>query len=155
MMNPYAAPQSAEPSSATQWHVPNGDEGIVTPEIVEAMAQTRPWVSFFGVLGLICCGLGLLSTLWNLAAFGNVVMGVQIGFALISLALMVLYLVPCTLLLRYGGAIKLLQQGHGVDALTDALRHQKAFWRYVGWMSIVLLVVYAIAAAVMFSAMGL
>ncbi len=149
MLNPYAAPQS-EPSR----FAPRADDPVVTSEIVEVMAQTRPWVLFFGVLGLVGCGFVLLSSLWNLVTFGGLHQGVQAGFALLSLAVVILYLVPCLLLIRYGNAIAELEQTHAVDALTDALRHQKAFWRYVGWMSIVLVVVYAIAAAAMFSIMG-
>ncbi|HWB80988.1 MAG TPA: hypothetical protein VG755_38760 [Nannocystaceae bacterium] len=126
----------------------------VTPEIMEAMSQTRPWVVFLGVLGIIVCVLMVGGSLWNAIQFGSVDSLFMLS-GLFSMAIAALYLFPCIALLRYGGAIRGMQLGQGIDALTDALRHQKSFWRYTGVFGIVMLAIYAFVAVGMLVWSGL
>lgn len=139
--NPYAAPLSPFPNNA----VAVEHDRLVTPEIMEAMTKTRPWVVFLGVLGLIGCVLIIGSSMWNAMRFGALD-GLFMISGLASIAVAALYLFPCITLIRYGGAIKGMQLGRGVDALTDALRYQKSFWRFAGVLAIVMLSIYAVAA---------
>lgn len=139
--NPYAAPTSPYPHSVAAVD----PDRLVTPEIMEAMTKTRPWVKFLGVLGSIGCALIVGSSMWNAMRFGAAD-GLFMISGVVSLAVAALYLFPCIMLLRYAGAIRGMQLGQGVDALTDALRYQKSFWRFVGVLAIVMLVLYAVMA---------
>jgi hypothetical protein len=147
--NPYAAPMSPLPTAAAVLD----EDRVVTPEIMEAMAQTRPWVSFLGVLGMIVVVLMVASSLWSVVMMGSLD-GFMLLSGTLSLAVAALYLFPCIALVRYGGAIKRMQYGAGLEALTDALRRQKSFWRYTGVLAIVVLALYGVMAAGMFMWMG-
>src|SRR6185503_13946122 len=104
--NPYAAPLSPLPSHAVAVEA----DRLVTPEIMEAMAKTRPWVTFIGVLGVIVCVLMAASSLWGVIQLGSLD-GFMFLSGLLSLGMAAIYIFPSVALLRYGGAIKGLQLG--------------------------------------------
>ena len=141
--NPYAAPIS---DAAPRARVTLDEDRLLTPEIIEAMSQTRPWVVFLGILGFIGAGLLLLAGL-GLLLFGGFKQmgGAEMGFiSILYILFAVIYVFPSLYLYRYGASIKAMQQGYGVHALAEALGHQKSFWRLVGILSLIVVVIYAI-----------
>jgi hypothetical protein len=133
--NPYAAPVS---DAGRRDERGLDEDRLVTPEIREALEQTRPWVVFMAVLGFIGTGALVLMAV-GVFAFGTFV-GAGYGAAGFVACLYVgvagVYLLCALNLWRYGASIALLGQGYGVHALTEALRQQKAFWRIAGLATI-------------------
>lgn len=148
MENPYAAPVSdpgTGPGHPTQTQVPG--DAQVTPKVLAAMQQTRPWVLFIAILGFVLAafmGLGALAVAAAGSTFNAGPLGSSGGIlvAVIYLVIAAIYAVLSLRLYRYAGAIKMLTQGYGVHALEEALEHQKSFWRMVGIMAIVTLFAY-------------
>ena len=145
MANPYAAPitDHQRPQSSG---LPG--DALVTPGILDSMKQTRPWVLFLGILGFIAAGLMVLGGLGMLiagSAMGKAEMG---GLAALYIVLAVFYIFPSLYLYRYAGSIKLLLSGYGVHALEEALGHQKSFWKLVGILTAVMMVLYFVGIMV-------
>ncbi len=119
-----------------------------------AMSQTRPWVTFLAVLGFIGAGIMVLGGLAMVfAAPAGMPGGALLGLIYIIPA--VLYAVGSNILYRYRASIASLQAGYGVEALENALEHQKSFWRFTGLTSAVVLGIYmlGIVVAVIVAAM--
>lgn len=139
---------------------------------VEALRQTRPWVLFLAILGLVVTGLMLLGGLVMLAGgavaatqaassmgpSGPGAAGFMGGFmavmAVMYLVMAVLYLFPIIKLFKYAGAIARLSRSGAVRDLEDALQQQKSFWKFLGIMVLVIFTLYilAIIAFVVFGA---
>lgn len=118
-----------------------------------AMSETRPWVTFLAVLGFIGAGFMVLGGLAMVfAAPAEMAGGSFLGLIYIIPA--VLYGVGANILYRYRASIVSLQAGYGVEALENALEHQKSFWRFTGLTTAVVLGIYAlgIVGVVVFAA---
>ena len=133
---PAPAPQPAWAPAPAQ---PGGD---VSQEVVEILRKTKPWVRFISVLGFIGLALMLLGALAGMA------MSAKAGFGpvLIQLAAMLVVALiqfPALLFLsRYASRIgNLVNSGHPQD-LEDALAAQKSFWKYVGILTVVVIILY-------------
>ena len=138
MENPY---QSGEFAA----HAPSS--GVVTPGVLQALAATKPWVQFCSVIGFLCSGfmivLGLLMMVG--AAAGSMsgrgaampFAGFQIVMGIMYIVLSLLYLVPSIKLLKYGSSINRLLSGNSVADLENAMEQQRGFWKFVGIMLIV------------------
>ena len=143
---PPAANLSARP-------VASGGGATITPNMVQSLERTRPWVVFVGVLGMIGCGFIAIAAVVIIGA-GNA-MGLEgldgVGGAVLGavyLLLGFLYFFPSLYLLRYGRALKRIRGRGNVAAAEDALRYQLLFWRFVGIMAAVVLCVYAVIFAI-------
>ncbi len=147
-------------------HVPETELGIgatedgavmvgLTPLAQQYLEQTRPWVRFISIMTFVMAGLMLLLgvVMVSLAVFGGLVagdrgalgvLGSAIGggvMALVYLALACVYIAPGVYLSRYATAIKLLRANCNPGGLEDALEHQRSFWRFVGILTGISLVV--------------
>jgi hypothetical protein len=150
--NPYASPAAeAEPVGRAVVD----EDAVNSSEVIEVLKQTRSWVQMIGVLGYLGAG--------TLGAFGLAAMAFGgwrrfSGFSgwagVLYVAIAVMYVFPCMALLRYGRSIGDLQNGQGVPALVDALRHQKSFWRYAGVLTILFMVVSTYAFSVIGNVLG-
>jgi len=142
-IDPYAAPTSdLDPyrSSASN----GGDDARAAPHLVELLRQTKPWVTFLAIVGFVFAGLMVLLGLLMMVFGAAKPTKFPWPFGLVYLLLALLYIFPSLFLLRYGAAIRRLLDGNGMNALTDALREQKSFWRLVGIMTAVVLCIYAL-----------
>jgi hypothetical protein len=125
----------------------------VSPRMIASLDKTRPWVVFIAILMIIGCAFlvlaavimlamgSLLGISSELAPFG----GAAFGGAYLLMAL--LYLFPALYLWRYGRAIRRIGRGN-VAAMEDALEHQASFWRFVGIMGAVVIVIYLIVIVI-------
>jgi hypothetical protein len=147
-----STPNFYQPPSAPNYdEAPRAAPGAsaeVPGEVLDLLAQTRPWVRFLAVLGFIACGFLLLGALFVLAAGAAAGGGEKTLIGLIYLPLAVLYMFPSLFLWRYGGAIGELLAGGGVPKLVDAIRHQKSFWRLIGILTLVILCLYILIIVV-------
>jgi hypothetical protein len=150
MMNPYSAP------SATVAAPPHAS-GEASPGSMEALKQTRPWVLFLAILGLIGAGLAVLGSV-AVVAVATLAPGpeqISPALGLIYLVLVPLYVLPSVKLLKYSAAITKLMASGGLEELERALLEQKGFWKLVGIMvimTIALYIVLIIGAVAVFAA---
>ncbi|MES2705843.1 MAG: DUF4339 domain-containing protein [Verrucomicrobiota bacterium] len=146
MQSVYAAPGSV---------ITPVSHGAVSAEAVQALRETRPWVLLIAVMGMIGTALMLLGGLGMLAFAsmgtysgrgGNA--GVPFILAAVYLVAAVIYLYPLIKLFKYARAISALSRtGASVD-LENALRQQKSFWKFVGILFLIGIVIYVVALVV-------
>jgi hypothetical protein len=151
--------QRQEESFAFESAAPGGSAtggAVATDAMLAALAGTRPWVRLVSVLLFIGAGLGLLASLISMLAVGNVPGGPPaMLLGAIQVLACLLYLIPAWYLSRYAGALGSFLQGGAVAELEAALDHQKSFWKFVGILTLITMVlaVLGIAAAVLIPAL--
>jgi len=129
------------------------DEVLLTANGQKFLNQTRPWVRFLSIMFYILTTFTLLGGLTVLIvtmsgnlfnsennAFGQLPGG---GFelGLLYLVMAILYVPPGIFLSRYASAIKTLESTPASDVLERALKYQKSFWRYVGILTVIVLII--------------
>lgn len=136
----------------------------VTAATIEHLRRAKPWVRFFAVMCFIGSALlvvfGLLFAVMGSAlpsmfgGSGSPGVGIGVGIAYLLLAL--LYIFPGLYLWRYANAIDSLVQHPQSLTLEEAMKHQTAFWRFVGILSAVMISIYAVILVLMvlFGALG-
>ena len=121
--------------------------GVPGEAITGPLSQTRPWMKFLAVMGLISCGLVLLDGFFMLLGTSLVpnargVPGAPPGV----IALMVLfylagsfffYLVPSILLMRAARSLNGIEKQCDLDKIAAVAERQHKFWRYCGMLMIV------------------
>jgi hypothetical protein len=151
--------QNQEPMPASQ---PGAEtrEGMTTVILTRQaqlfLDQTRPWVRFVSIMVFIGAALMVLAAVVMIgltmagafaASSGSNPFGaagmVAVGFFYMMLAC--LYIAPGVFLSRYATAIRRLKETSASNALEDALKHQKSFWRFVGILMVIGLVITALA----------
>jgi hypothetical protein len=110
----------------------------VSPALVDLLTRTRPWTMFVAVLGLIGVGFMVLGAILILAASSKFGSG-GIGFimALLYLGMAAIYALPCIRLVQYSSAISQLRISPSARSLEIALDCQRSFWKTVGIMILV------------------
>ena len=84
-------------------------------------------------------------------------LGVSGGFAtgivggVVYGALALVYLIPSVFLSRYASDIARLRSSLRVQDLEEALQSQKSFWKFIGIATIVMIVLYVLLLAVVFT----
>ena len=131
-------------------------DAVATDAMLAALAATRPWVHLVSVLLFIGAGLGMLAALISMLAVGHAPGGppaVLVGGVQVLACL--LYLVPARYLYSYAGALGSFLQGGAVAELEAALDHQKSFWKFVGILTLIsmVLAVLGIVAAILIPAL--
>ena len=147
-LNPYSAPVSDAPAPRVL-----GDDALVTPRILEAMRQTRPWVTFFAVLGFIATGFSVIAGIGFIASTRSEFQGAG-EFGLVYLLIAGLCGVGAGFLYRYRTSIVALERGGGVSALEGTIEAQKSFWRFIGISSAVALGLYVVVIGVFIFSMS-
>ena len=136
--NPYRAPTAASTS-----FVDESSGGVVTARILELLAQTRPWVRFFSVLLFIAAGLMFIMA--PAVVFLGDMGPMQRAAGIVYFVFACVYIPPAVYLGRYAGRINELLASRGVSDLEGALQAQKSFWRFVGIVAAVILILYVFA----------
>lgn len=143
--NPYMPPGSQ--LSAPPMASVAGGEGISAISL-DHLRNTRPWVRLLAILGFI--GSAFLVIFALVIMVGGGFMGEQfqgamgIGVGLAYLLFAVLYIYPSLCLWRYATSIQALLSTRRSADLDAALGQQKSFWRFVGIIAAVMLVIYAL-----------
>jgi len=124
------------------------DQPTVTANMVQYLDQTRPWVRFLSVLMFIGLGFMILGALFVLVAGASMSKGMPTALlSVVYLLLAGLYAPPAVFLWKYATAIKSMDQRQA-GGMEEALQAQKSFWRYIGILSLVVMIIYAIGLAV-------
>lgn len=131
----------------------------VSDNMLESLRATRPWVKFLAIVGFVLCALMALVALAFLGG-SSMMKGPMAGFGpvmgVIYLLFVLLYFFPCLYLYKYAGAISRIPEG-GQAAMEDALARQKSFWKFIGILTAIVLVLEVlilIASIVMTVVMG-
>ncbi len=121
------------------------------PPLLDALRGTRPWITFFAVLGLIVsclAGFGGVRAVLFSAGFWPRAQGV--GMVLTS----IVYFLPASYLLLYRGAIQRTLIGGGIPTLTMALKYQKSFWRTSGIITLLMFALYLVVVVIAYIAVA-
>ena len=114
----------------------------VSDNMLESLRATRPWVKFLAILGFIACALMALGSLAFLGGASKMP-GPMAGFGpvmgVVYLLFVLLYFFPCLYLYRYAKAIARIPEA-GAAAMEEALAKQKSFWRFIGILTAIVLV---------------
>ena len=124
------------------------------PVVVEHLRCTRPWVKFCSLAGYITSDflilIAVLTLQGMLGRFSAPYVLLLGGFYLV---LAVLFIIPSLWLSRYEKSITRLTVSHNIEDLEQAIAHQRAFWKQMAMMILVILLIYLITIA--FSAIAL
>ncbi len=121
--NPYRAPASDFSSPAMAAMPSAGDIGAV----VQSFRETKPWLRLISISGFLGLGLSLLGFL-GVAVFD----GSPAFISIVTLVFLVLYGIPIVQIHLYANAIDELVRTPDVAHLDVAVRRQRSFWRTVG-----------------------
>lgn len=153
--NPYSSPAANLFGSTSETSVESVSTGVV-----HQLKRTKPWVRFFGVMMWIAAAFMLLAALAMIlggATMGTVMQktnpgmpaGIMAGMGALYIFIAVLYIYPAIKIWKYGTCIgKLVQSGSNAD-LVEALNQQRGFWKFVGIMMIIVLIMYLIGIVIM------
>ena len=146
----YTPPQSEVRDAA-------GGDGLMTDSIVTSLRKTRPWVLFLSILGFISTAFMVLASVPMLlssvmmggvegadAALGMYGNGLMTGMGVMYLVMALVYFMASLYLLRYASSIKRAVNSLVVVDLEAALGQQASFWKLVGIMALLFLVLMVI-----------
>jgi hypothetical protein len=145
--NPHATPHETKATETLAAASDSAGEGL-TPAARRALADTRPWVLFFSILGFIGCAFALLASLvWMIASIGMVATMGPAGFVFLLMAMLTLgsaalYGFASYFLFTYAGNIQKYLRGNRSDDLEAAIVSQKLFWKLVGIVTAVVVGLY-------------
>ena len=142
-VNPYASPENEAQGEGAAW---------ATPMVIDMLSQTRPWVLFLSIVGFLGAGLMMVVGVFGgiAAAMGTMpgMGGMEAIVFIVYFAMGLLYLIPAYFLLRYGLSIGHFVRDPTAERLSEALRAQRSFWRFVGILTAIVLALYCIAIPV-------
>jgi hypothetical protein len=137
------------------------EDVLLTAEGLKFLKQTKPWVRFLAVMVFIVVAFTVIGALimllvgvaGNFFGAGSETFGILPGEGMIIgfvyLVIGILYITPGIFLFRYATAIKVLESACKSQALENALKYQRSFWRYIGILTVIYLIV--VAAIIAFS----
>jgi hypothetical protein len=154
-MNPYSPPAAPGPYAVAPYPaaapIPQGAPAAVTELTIDLLRRTRPWVLFLAVLSFVGCGLMAVMGVVMVAA-GFLASGspdpIPKVIGLVYLPFALLYVYPGIKLWKYGSSIGRLVASRTPAELEAALAEQKSFWKYIGVVAAVVLVLYAVGIGV-------
>lgn len=148
--NPYSTP-AANLYGSTSGGAIDG----VAPSTVAMLAATKPWVRFMSVLMWIgvaflllgALGMGAVSMMGlakqgKPSPFGGAEL---IVIAVIYGVMAFVYIYPAIKLWKYANRIGTLGSTRAVTDLDAALNEQRAFWKFIGIMTILMISLYVVA----------
>lgn len=139
------------PSNGAQTETPvNHFEYHISEKAIQSLRETRPWISFMGIVGFIMSGFILLASFLFLFAASNMPAYTRGGEAPFGFAF-VLYLIiavvsffPALYLYNYGQNLKNYLAAGTPEALDEAMEMQKRYFKFIGILSIIYLAFLAI-----------
>jgi hypothetical protein len=151
LSNPYTTPETRDFRA---------EGGAVAQEIISVLLATRPWVRLMSVMMFIGAGVMLLAALAMLIAGGaalgmddgdrvaGMTGGVAAALSVVYGLLGLLYIYPALKLWRYASGINVLARVQDSTSLHAALDEQRAFWKFIGIMILVILSLYLLIIVV-------
>lgn len=152
-MNPYLPPTSGTSSppaggfgAPAELAAPEGRAGV-SDLTMETMRQTKPWVMLMGVVTLLGSAFMLLAAILMMGMGAMMPRSGPVSPALLGLVYLpmaAMYVYPGIKLWQYGSAIGRLMMSRQTSDLEQALAQQKSFWKFVGILTLVIVVLYGL-----------
>ncbi|NOY23910.1 MAG: hypothetical protein GXO70_10435 [Acidobacteria bacterium] len=124
---------------------------VITGAMIESVKGIGPWTRFLSVMGFISVGLMIIAAagMLGISLFagglgGNTPAGMIIAISALYVIIAILYIFPSLYLWNTAGAVVRMKKGDIVGGMETALAKQKSFWKFIGIMMIVLLVMYPV-----------
>ena len=113
--------------------------------INDTLQSTRPWTRFLSILGFIAAAILIISGIAmmlgrNFFPKSTDTPGLMLTGTL-NVAVSIFYLIPSIWLYKYSSAISRFLYGGGATELSNALAYQKSFWKYVGILILISMIV--------------
>lgn len=132
-----------------------GNDPGISPQVIELLSATRPWVLFISILMFIGIGFIVLAAVAFLiiglagaasSSRGSTAVGI-VGafFAMVMLALALLSFFPAMYLARYASRITSLKASRRLTDLEGALSAQKSYWKFIGIIAVIYIGFYVLA----------
>ena len=152
------APLAARPADATgtepvSYRTHSGELPF-SAAALDSLRRTRPWVMFLGILAYVGAGVIVVGSLFM--AFGmSMARGARGGpnmsglglLVALYLAFAVVYVVVGVYLTRYASCINRVVATRYVTDLEAAMEIQRSFWKFMGILAIVIMVLYCVVIA--------
>ncbi len=145
-VNPYETGQAHH-----QGHADHSSSVPVTPVALGALIGTKFWVSLVGVVMLIMVAVNVLAILFtgDSGPFGGVLVDFIIPFIMVAIQV-----VLAVRLVQYGTAIGRLRSGATSQDFERAMLIQTKFWKLLGILCLVMIVMVIVTWVVMFFAVS-
>lgn len=146
-------PETSAPKPLRQ---PPPEQPALTPVMLDAVRSTGPWLRFFSILGFVVSAIMVIIALFMLVSgllATRVHDHLQGGLIAADLALLYLVLacvcfVPVRLLCRGARGARDAGRDDLVAGVETAVTYQRAFWRFVGVVTILVLFIQVMALIV-------
>ena len=127
---------------ATNSSTPPNSFSITEPMLI-SLHQTKPWVRLLSILGFIFIGFivikGIVNMFISSKASGEISFIPIFVMGAINLLMGLLYFFPTLFLFKFSSSIGRLLNGGGVKEMEETLSNQKAFWKFVGILTLITL----------------
>jgi hypothetical protein len=137
---------SAGPAeSDSGWDMNPKTDRAMLNYISNALRATRPWTRLLSILGFIFVAISILAGLALL--FGRKFLPTSADTppmmltGIINVAASIFYLIPSIWLYKYSSAISRFLGGGGAIELGHALAYQKSFWKFIGILALVSIII--------------
>lgn len=128
----------------------SNDNHRISEKAIQSLRETRPWISFMGIVGFVMCGFLILFSFFmiivssNLPSYahGNGLPG-AISFVIYLIAAVVSFF-PALYLYNYGQKLKDYLAIGSQESLEQAMDMQKRYYQFIGILSIIYLAFLAI-----------
>lgn len=134
----------------------------IDPVTKTHLAETARWARFLAILGMVVLALGLVVSLMGATVFtrffgfptgiedeSNAALGaVRIGMVVGTLIISAIVFFPLLFLLRFANAMQRAIAANDQGRLNEAFLNLKVYFRYLGILVIIFLVLYGIIIAI-------
>jgi hypothetical protein len=112
----------------------------VTDPMLLSLRQTKPWTMLVSIVGFIYVGFMVIlgiGSMFMLSMFDrtNSVLSGMLGAVYIIMA--VVYFFPTLFLFKFSSSLGRLIDGGGATEMEEALLNQKSFWKFIGILTVV------------------
>ncbi len=127
-------------------------QNLLTPGMIQSVKGIGPWARFLAIMGFISVGFMLIVSAFMLVAgiLGGTLSNDLGGAALLILMtilyviMAVVYIFPALYLWQTASAVVRLKGGAIQEGMETVLEKQRKFWKFVGIVVIVFLVLYPV-----------
>ncbi len=136
----------------------------ITEPMLLSLRQTKPWTMLLSIVGFIYVGFMVIlgiGTMFMLPRFdptNSLPSSILLGIVYIIMA--IIYFFPSLFLYRFSSSLGRLIEGNGAAEMERALLNQKSFWKFIGILAVISIVISiigiiaAIAIPLFFSMAG-